>query len=113
MNKKTERYGSTNNKKRNCILHLSSIISFWLPASQTSSDITRTVPSRGARGAKPPLATFSPSPEKYVGHNLKILDIVQKIWALLGKLFAPPGVPSWLRAWILHSKILLSSFDDD
>jgi len=27
------------------------------------------------------------------------LDIVQKIWALLGKLFAPPGVPSWLRAW--------------
>jgi len=26
------------------------------------------------------------------------LDIVQKIWAPLGKLFAPPGVPSWLRA---------------
>jgi len=27
------------------------------------------------------------------------LDIVQKILAPLGKLFAPPGVPSWLRAW--------------
>jgi len=26
------------------------------------------------------------------------LDIVQKIWAPLGKLFAPPGVPRWLRA---------------
>jgi len=25
------------------------------------------------------------------------LDIDQKIWAPLGKLFAPPGVPSWLR----------------
>ena len=28
----------------------------------------------------------------------KILGIVQKIWAPLGKLFAPPGVPSWLLA---------------
>jgi len=27
------------------------------------------------------------------------MDIVQKIWAPLRKLFAPPGVPSWLRAW--------------
>jgi len=27
------------------------------------------------------------------------LDIVQNIWAPLRKLFAPPGVPSWLRAW--------------
>jgi len=26
------------------------------------------------------------------------MDIVQKIWAPLGKLFAPPGVSSWLRA---------------
>jgi len=25
------------------------------------------------------------------------LDVVQKIWAPLGKLFAPHGVPSWLR----------------
>jgi len=36
--------------------------------------------------------------EKCVGHSLKILDIIPKIWALLGKLFTPPGVPSWLRA---------------
>jgi len=27
------------------------------------------------------------------------LDIFQKILAPFGKLFAPPGVPSWLRAW--------------
>jgi len=27
-----------------------------------------------------------------------VLDIVRKIWAPLGKLFDPPGVPSWLRA---------------
>jgi len=27
-----------------------------------------------------------------IGHSLKI-------WASLRKLFAPPGVPSWLRAW--------------
>jgi len=36
--------------------------------------------------------------ENSVGHTLKLLDIVQKIWAPLGELFAPPGVPSWLRA---------------
>jgi len=29
---------------------------------------------------------------------LNLLKIVQKIWAPLTKLFAPPGVPSWLRA---------------
>jgi len=50
------------------------------------------------RGAKPPLENFSPPLKKCVGQNLKILDIVQKIWAHLGKLFAPPGVPRWLRA---------------
>jgi len=53
----------------------------------------------GRRGAKPPLGNFSPSLEKCAGHSLKILDIVQKILAPLGKLFALPGVPSWLRAW--------------
>ena len=41
---------------------------------------------------------FSPPLEKCVGHSLKILGIVQKILAPLGKLFAPPGVPSWLLA---------------
>ena len=50
------------------------------------------------RGAKPPLEKFSPHLEKCVGHNLKILDIVQKIWVSIGKLFVPPGVPSWLGA---------------
>jgi len=29
-----------------------------------------------------------------------VLDIVQTLWAPLGKLFAPPAVPSWLRACI-------------
>jgi len=52
-------------------------------------------------GGEPPLGNFSPPLEKCVGHNLKILDIFQKVWAPLGKLFAPPGVPSWLRAWLL------------
>jgi len=37
--------------------------------------------------------------EKCVGYSLKISDIVQKIWDPLRKLFAPPGAPSWLRAW--------------
>jgi len=46
------------------------------------------------RGAKPPLENF--------GHNLEILDIVQKIWAPLGKLFAPPGGLNWLRACLTH-----------
>ena len=45
----------------------------------------------------PPRKFFAPL-EKCVGHNSKILDIVQKIWVPLRKLFAPPGVPSWLRA---------------
>jgi len=43
--------------------------------------------TRGAQGGEISL-------EKCVGHSLKILDIVKKIWAPLGKLFAPPGVPS-------------------
>jgi len=30
---------------------------------------------------------------------LKLLDIAKKIWAPIRKLFAPPDVPSWLRAW--------------
>jgi len=37
--------------------------------------------------------------EKCAGYSLKLLDVVQKNWAPLRKLFAPPGVPSWLRAW--------------
>jgi len=48
--------------------------------------------------AKPPRNLFAPL-EKSVGHRLRLLDIVQTIWAPLGKLFAPAVVPSWLRAW--------------
>jgi len=52
--------------------------------------------------------TFSPPTlEKCVGHKLKILDIVQKIWALVGILFAPPGVPSWLQAWMPPEQIIV------
>jgi len=36
---------------------------------------------------------------------LKLLDIVQKIWAPLRKLFAPPGVPSWLRACLTLGRL--------
>ena len=42
------------------------------------------------QGANP--AKFFAPLEKCVGHSLKI-------WAPLRKHFAPPGVPSWLRAW--------------
>ena len=55
--------------------------------------------TRGAQGGKAHLENFSPSLEKCVGYSLKVLDTVQKIWASLRKFFAPPGVPSWLRAW--------------
>jgi len=56
------------------------------------------------QGGQNPLENFSPPLEKCVGHSFKILDIVQKIWASLGKLFAPPGVPRWLRAWLRFRK---------
>jgi len=51
------------------------------------------------RGGEALPRKFSPPLEKCVGHRLKLLDIVQKILAPLRKLFAPPGVPSWLPAW--------------
>jgi len=54
---------------------------------------------RVTREGEAPLEKFSPPLEKCVGRSLKLLDIVQKIWSPLRKLFAPPGVPSWLRAW--------------
>jgi len=49
-------------------------------------------------GEAPPRKFFAP-PDKFVGYILKLLDIVQKLWAPLRKHFAPPGAPSWLRAW--------------
>jgi len=48
----------------------------------------------GAGGDEaPPLEIFLPPVEKCVGSSLKTLNKVQKIWAPLGKLFAPPGGP--------------------
>jgi len=74
--------------------------------------------TRGESGAKTPLQTFLPSLEKSVGpkkfgplsENLSPPLVSQaivtglighslKIWAPLRKLYAPPGVPSWLWAW--------------
>ena len=57
----------------------------------------RPVTRVGGRG-RIPLEKILLYLKKSVGHGLKVLDIVQKIWAPLRKLFAPPGVPSWLRA---------------
>ena len=56
--------------------------------------------TRGAQRGEATLENFRPPLEKCVGHSLKTLDIVQKIWVPLGKVFAPPGVPSWLRACV-------------
>jgi len=71
-----------------------------VPTYQSKGKFIESWPPTGRnQGGEAPLENFSPPLEKCVGHNLKILDIVQKIWAPLGKLFAPPGVPSWLRAW--------------
>jgi len=47
--------------------------------------ICRPVTTRDAGGAVPP-RKFLPSLEKCVGHSLKLLDIVEKFWAGLGKL---------------------------
>jgi len=69
--------------------------------SHESIDSLMTVQARnqgGARGAKAPLEKFSTPLEKFIGHRLKLLDIVQKIWAPLRKVFVPPSDPSWLRA---------------
>ena len=45
--------------------------------------------TRGKQGGRIlPRKFFCPL-EKYVGHNLKVLDIVWKIWDTLRKLFAP------------------------
>ena len=51
------------------------------------------------QGGEAPLENFSPPLEKCFGRSLKILDIVKKMWAPVGKLFAPPGIQSWSRAW--------------
>jgi len=55
--------------------------------------------ARNQWGRSPPRKIFAPPLEKCVGHSFKVLDIVKQICATLRKLFAPPSVPSWLRAW--------------
>jgi len=77
---RTERRVTIIQAKQTCTFNCSSQAKLWGKQA------------RNQWGLRPPL-------EKCVGHNLKTLDIVQKFWAPLGKLFAPPGVPSWLRAW--------------
>ena len=44
------------------------------------------------RGGESPL-------RKFLAFWNNVLDIVQKIWALLRKLFVPRSVPSCLRVW--------------
>jgi len=65
-------------------LHLSNILDFIWTWTQ----------ARNQGGRK----NFFAPLEKRVGHCLKLLDMVQKMWAHLRKVFAPPGVPSWLQA---------------
>jgi len=62
------------------------------------------------QGGEAPLETFCPL-EKCVGHSLKLFDTVQKIRAPLKKLFVPPSVPSWLRAWSAVWFKILSRID--
>ena len=57
--------------------------------------LTRPVTRRRGRH---PQQNFSPPLEKCVEHSWKLFDLLQKTWAPL-KLFATPGVRSWLQAW--------------
>ena len=67
--------------------------------SDLSNVTPRQVRNQGRRRrGESPLDNFSPPMKKCVGRSLKLLDTVQKFWTPLRKLFAPPGVPSWLRA---------------
>ena len=61
--------------------------------------------NQGEGGRSIPCKPFRP-PGKAVGHRWKLLDIVWKFWAPLRKLFASPGVPSWLRAWAKPPDVL-------
>ena len=70
---------------------------FWYDIFQAS---TQARNHGGRRGAMSPLEKILTPLERCVGRSLKILDIVQKIWASLGKFFASHGVLSCLRACI-------------
>jgi len=60
--------------------------------------MARPVTRGGARGGEIPLEKISPPLKKCVGHHSKLLGIVQKFCVTPRKLFAPPGVQSWIRA---------------
>jgi len=71
----------------------------WAEDSVEKIHACSTNQARNQGGAKPPLEIFSSPLEKCLGLNLKLLDIIQKIWVPLRKLFAFLGVPSWLWPW--------------
>jgi len=48
----------------------------------------------GAERRNPPKKIFAPWKN--------MLGTIQKIWPRLRNLFAPPGVPSWLQAWLIE-----------
>ena len=75
-----------------------------LAPSEPISSITYCQ-ARNQEGEAPQKIYLIPM-EKCVGHSLKLLDIVQKIWAPLRKLFAPRGVPRWLRACLLRLSVV-------
>jgi len=64
------------------------------PQTKKKNDIKNRLPVSRSFHLK-----FISPPGKYVGHSLKVLDLVQKIWDPFRKLFAHTGVPSCLRAW--------------
>jgi len=55
--------------------------------------------TRGDAEGNVPLEKFGPPIEKCIGNNLKVSNIVWKIWTLFRKLFALPGgvnvTPTW------------------
>jgi len=61
----------------------------------------RPVTRSTARGGEDPCKIFRPLLEKCVGHSLKLLEVIKKNWTPLRNLLGPPGVPSWLRAWLV------------
>jgi len=65
--------------------------------------------SRQARdhgGANPPAKVFSHL-EKCVGRSLKLLNIIEKVWAPIRKLFAPPWCPKVVTGLVQDVEKLL------
>jgi len=64
--------------------------------------------ARNQVGEAPHRKFFAPL-EDCVGHSLKLFDTVQKFWAPLRKISAPPGAPNWLQACPVPAFILLEN----